>query len=344
MTTLRHVTDADPGIRRRPRGKGFAYVDPARRPIRDAGTLDRIRSIVIPPAWKDVWICPVDNGHIQATGRDARGRKQYRYHPAWTAARDEAKYDRTIAFGEALPRLRRKVEVDLHEPPLSRLRILATVVRLMERTLIRVGNEEYARTNHSYGLTTLKNRHVRIRGSKLEFKFRAKSGVLQQIELDDPGLARSVKRLQELPGQTLFQYVDSTGTSQKIDSSDVNDYLRAIAGTAFTAKDFRTWFGTVLAAMALRDIAAAQPSEVSQTARQRHIVAAIDEVKSVLGNTRAVCRRCYVHPAVLEAFLEGETIPAAVGGDRRASYRTAAERATLALVRRRRVGKVKKAA
>jgi DNA topoisomerase I len=286
------------------------------------------------------------NGHIQATGRDARRRKQYRYHIAWTAARGEAKYDRMIAFGEALPRLRRQIHRDLREPPLSQTRVLGTVVQLMERTLIRVGNTEYARTNHSYGLTTLRNRHLQIRGSTLAFKFRAKSGVLQEIELDDPMLARSVKRIQELPGQTLFQYVDAAGETQRIDSSDVNGYLQAIAGIDFTAKDFRTWFGTVLAATALREIAAAHPEDDSPAARNTHIVSAIDQVKSALGNTRAVCRRCYVHPAIMDAFLEGETIPATTlaGGNRRGSYRTAAERATLALLRRRRNGKIKKAA
>jgi len=331
--TLRHVSDSQPGITRRRAGGGFTYLHPDGRRVRDAATLDRIRAIVIPPAWEHVWICPSPDGHIQAIGRDARGRKQYRYHAGWIAAQDEAKYDRMVSFGEVLPRLRRRVERDLKAPPLSRERVLATVVRLLERTLIRIGNDEYARANGSYGLTTLQNRHVRIRGSRLEFKFRAKSGILQQIELDDPKLAASVKKLQELPGQTLFQYVDATGAPQKIDSADVNEYLREIAGSDFTAKDFRTWFGTVLAAMALHDIAAANPDADSQTACKRHITAAIDQVKDALGNTRAVCRKCYVHPAVIDAYLDGVTIQTT--SIARGSGLAPAERAVLALLRRR---------
>ena len=334
MPALRHVSDRDPGITRRRAGVGFVYLRPDGRRVRDAATLDRVRAIVIPPAWQDVWICPSEDGHIQATGRDARRRKQYRYHARWIAAQDEAKYDRMIGFADALPRLRRRLDRDLKAPPLSRPRVLATVVRLLERTLIRIGNDEYARANGSYGLTTLQNRHVRVRGSRLEFRFRAKSGILQQIELDDPTLAKSVRKLQELPGQTVFQYVDSAGHTQKIDSADVNEYVGEIAGTDFTAKDFRTWFGTVLAAMALREIAASRTDEDCRTARTRHVVAAIDQVKDALGNTRAVCRKCYVHPAVIDAYLEGETIRG-VTGPSPASGLTPDERAVLALLRRR---------
>ena len=308
MHTLRHVTDQEPGITRRRTGAGFTYVHADGRPVRDAATRDRIRAIVIPPAWRDVWICPTAGGHIQATGRDARGRKQYRYHPQWIAARDEAKYDHMLDFAEALPRIRRRVEHDIHAPARSRPRVLATVVRLLERTLIRIGNDEYARANGSYGLTTLHNHHVRVRGSHLAFKFRAKSGILQHVDLNDPLLAGTVKTLQELPGQLLFQYVDASGATQRIDSADVNEYLRDIAGRDFTAKDVRTWFGTVLAAMALSRIGGAHRDEGSRTSRKRHVAAAIDQVKDALGNTRAVCRKCYVHPAVIDAYLEGHPV------------------------------------
>jgi DNA topoisomerase I len=329
---VRYVNDGEPGISRRRHGAGFAYVHPDGRRVRDAATLDRIRAIVIPPAWTDVWICSSADGHIQATGRDARRRKQYRYHPAWVASRDQAKYERMIEFANALPRLRRQIDKHLTAPALSRTRVLATVVRLLERTLIRVGNEEYARANRSYGLTTLQNRHVRVRGSHLEFTFRAKSGVAQQIELDDPRLAKIVRRLQELPGQKLFQYVDADGTIQKIGSSDVNEYLKQIAGTDFTAKDFRTWFGTVLAGMALQEIAAAHPDEKSEAARKRHVIAAIDQVKDALGNTRAVCRKCYIHPAIMNGYLQGQCIRL-TGRDRPGAQRPAVERAVLKFLR-----------
>jgi DNA topoisomerase-1 len=298
------VTDDGPGITRVKVGKGVGYRDPKGRRIRDAATLARIRSLVIPPAWTDVWICPSPHGHIQVTGRDAKGRKQYRYHPRWTAVRDEAKYDRLEAFGRALPELRRRTRRDLLAPPLSRRRVLASVLSLLETTCIRVGNDEYARTNGSYGLTTLQDRHVEIRGPRLRFRFRAKSGVLQTIDLHDARLARIVKTCQDLPGQTLFQYVDDRGRQARLGSSDVNAYVRDVTGHGFTAKDFRTWAGTVDAACALADVVPAD----SVTARKRQLVAAIDTVASRLGNTRAVCRRCYIHPAVLQTFLEGEPI------------------------------------
>jgi DNA topoisomerase-1 len=298
------VTDDDPGIRRVKIGKGVGYRDPKGRPIRDAATLARIRALVIPPAWTDVWICPSPHGHIQVTGRDAKGRKQYRYHPRWTAVRDEAKYDRLEKFGRALPELRRRTRRDLLAPALSRRRVLASVLTLLETTCIRVGNDEYARTNGSYGLTTLQDRHVEIRGPRLRFRFRAKSGVLQTVDLHDARLARIVKKCQDLPGQTLFQYVDDKGRRMKLGSGDVNAYVRDVTGHGFTAKDFRTWAGTVDAACALADVVPAD----SATARKRQVVAAIDAVASRLGNTRAVCRRCYIHPAVLQTFLDGETI------------------------------------
>jgi DNA topoisomerase-1 len=338
MTTLRHVTDEGPGIRRRRAGARFTYVAPTGRVIRDAATLDRINALAIPPAWTDVWICPSADGHIQATGRDARGRKQYRYHAAWNAARDEVKYEHLIEFGAALPRIRRRVSADMKRPPLSRERVLATVVRLLEKTLIRIGNDEYARTNHSYGLTTLRNHHVKVRGRRMAFDFRAKSGVLQHVDLEDRQLARTVKQCQELPGQTLFEYVDADGTTQRVESADVNAYLREIAGRDFTAKDFRTWAGTLLAACALCEVTRAAAPE-SRSGRNRHVVAAIDRVARALGNTRSVCRKCYVHPAVLELYLEGgATLPVPPAPEdavasRRLVGHPQAERALLAFLR-----------
>jgi DNA topoisomerase-1 len=304
-------------------------LDPRGRPVRDPATLARIRALAIPPAWRDVWISPHASGHIQATGRDARGRKQYRYHAKWTAARDEDKYHRVLDFAHALPAIRRRTQRDMLSGQLSRARVLATVVRLLESTLIRVGNDEYARTNGSFGLTTLQDRHARVRGRSVTFRFRAKSGVFQTVDLDDPVLARSVKLCQDLPGQTLFQYLDENGRRRRLTSNDVNLYLREIAGEEFTAKDFRTWVGTVLAAKQLRRVAPAG----STTARTRQIVAAVDEVAKRLRNTRAVCRRCYVHPGVVDAFHAG-TIVAANGTGPRPRGLTADEAAVLALLTR----------
>jgi DNA topoisomerase I len=295
---LRYVSDEAPGITRRRAGTGFLYLSPRGRVIRDARTLGRIRSLVIPPAWTGVWICP------DPTGRDARRRKQYRYHPRWTAVRDATKYARLEVFGRALPALRRRVARDLRQPPLSRERVLATVVSLLEKTLIRVGNDEYARANGSFGLTTLKNRHVRVRGARVRFTFRAKSGVLQTVELEDASLATSVKRCQDLPGQELFQYLDGDGAPQSVGSADVNAYLRAATGEDFTAKDFRTWAGTVMAAHSL----GSQPIDAAATARKRQVTAVIAEVADRLGNTPAVCRRCYVHPGVVGAYLNGVSV------------------------------------
>jgi DNA topoisomerase-1 len=343
---LRYVTDDGPGIVRVRSGSGFSYRTARGRRVVDRRTLARIRALAIPPAWRHVWICPSPNGHVQATGRDARGRKQYRYHPRWTATRDEAKYGRLIAFGRALPAIRRRARRDRSARPLSRARVLATVLTLLETTCIRVGNEEYARTNGSYGLTTLQDRHVTVRGAAMRFRFRAKSGVFQTIDLEDRALAETVRRCQELPGQTLFQYLDESGHRASVGSADVNAYLREITGAEFSAKDFRTWAGTVMAARALRDIGAegggaegGDERAPSERARQRDIVAAIDRVAERLGNTRAVSRRCYVHPGVLDAYLDGRTIAAADArnGDRRPgpSRLTAEERAVLALLRRR---------
>ncbi len=301
---LRYVNDDHPGIRRIRKGKQFRYLGPDGKPVRDAETLQRIRALAIPPAWTAVWICPLANGHLQATGYDARGRKQYRYHPRWRAVRDETKYYRMIAFAQALPAIRARVEKDLAQPGLPRTKVLATVVRLLETTLIRVGNEEYARSNGSFGLTTLRNRHVTVEGPSLQFTFRGKSGIRHSIRVDDRRLARIVQRCQDLPGQELFQYLDGDGTTYDIDSADVNAYIQEIAGQEFTAKDFRTWAGTVLAARALQEFA----SFDSQAQAKRNIVAAIEAVSKRLGNTKAVCRKCYVHPAVINSYLDGSLL------------------------------------
>jgi DNA topoisomerase-1 len=298
---LVYVTDEVPGIRRVAHGSGFVYRRPDGRPIRDDAELARIRSLAVPPAWNDVWICPQANGHLQATGRDVRGRKQHRYHPRWTAVRDEAKYSRMLAFAEALPGLRRRTEADLAAPGLPRRKVVAAVVQLLEKTLIRIGNDEYARHNRSFGLTTIEDRHAKIAGPAIRFRFRGKSGKSHDVALTDPRLARIVKRCQELPGSQLFQYVDETGQVRDISSSDVNAYLRAAMGRTFTAKDFRTWAGSVLAARALEDIGRA----TDRGPGERQVVQAVDAVSQVLGNTRAVCRKCYVHPAVIDAYMDG---------------------------------------
>jgi DNA topoisomerase-1 len=304
LAHLRYVTDTGPGLTRRRNGSGFSYWTTEGHRLRDKADLARIRALVIPPAWTDVWICPIANGHIQATGRDARRRKQYRYHARWREVRDDVKYGRLLAFGAALPAIRRRTAKDLAHTTLTRAKVLATIVQLLEKTLIRVGNEEYARDNKSFGLTTMKDRHAEVKGSTVIFEFRAKSGVQQVIDLRDARLARVVKRCQDLPGQTLFQYVDEAGQRQSVDSSDVNDYLREITGQDFTAKDFRTWAGTVLAACALNALAA----YASDTQAKKNIVEAVAQVAKKLGNTRAVCRKSYIHPAVLDAYMDGSTI------------------------------------
>jgi DNA topoisomerase-1 len=298
---LRYVSDNQPGIRRLRAGRGFRYLDPADKPVRDKATLTRIRSLAIPPAWTDVWICPLPNGHMQATGRDDAGRKQYRYHPSWREVRDEAKYDRLVDFGRALPAIRTRVSEDIGRRDLTQERVVAAVVRLLEQTLIRVGNEEYARANRSFGLTTLRDRHVEVDGATLHFRFRGKGGKEYEVDLHDPRVARVVRRSRDIPGQVLFQYLDEAGERHQIGSADVNDYLRQIAGEEFTAKDFRTWAGTLMACQAL--LACEPPS--SQTEAERMVVSAVDEVAAQLGNTRAICRRCYIHPAVIDAFLDG---------------------------------------
>ncbi len=303
---LRYADDRRTGITRRRAGKGFRYLDPEGRPIRDEETLARIKSLAIPPAWSDVWISPSPLGHIQATGRDDKGRKQYRYHPRWRTVRDISKYGRMITFGKKLPRIRKRTQRDLALPGLPRRKVLAAVVRLLEVSLIRVGNDEYARNNHSFGLTTMRDRHAEVNGSKVQFKFRGKSGVTHAVELEDRRLARVVARCQELPGQELFQYVNDEGVIQDIDSADVNDYLREIAGEEFTAKDFRTWAGTMLAALALQEFETFD----SQTQAKKNVVSAIERVAERLGNTPSVCRKCYVHPVILDAYLDGSMIDA----------------------------------
>jgi DNA topoisomerase-1 len=301
---LRYVNDNKPGIRRERTDEGFRYFDAKGEPVDEETTLKRIKSLAIPPAWTEVWICPQANGHLQATGRDARGRKQYRYHPKWREVRDEVKYERMIKFGQALPAIRREVDRALDLPGLPREKVLATIVYLLETTMIRVGNEEYARTNKSFGLTTLRRRHVKIDGSDVEFRFRGKSGVYHKVRVHDRRLARIIRRSRDLPGQELFEYVDDDGETRTVDSTDVNDYLRQITGEDYTAKDFRTWSGTVLAAMALQEF------EKFDSAAQakKNVVRAIESVAERLGNTPSVCRKCYVHPAVLDAYLEGATL------------------------------------
>ena len=293
---LRYVYDTRPGIRRRRYGKGFRYIGVDGAIVRDAEVLRRIRSLAIPPAWTDVWICNAANGHLQATGRDAKGRKQSRYHPKWREVRDEAKYERMMLFGQALPKIRNTVERDLALPGLPREKVLATVVRLLETTYIRVGNEEYARTNHSYGLTTMRNRHVTVSGARVSFSFEGKSGVKHSIDVNDRKLARIVKRCYDIPGYELFQYLDAEGNPHSIDAADVNEYLRKVSDQLFTVKDFRTWAGTVLASVVLKEFSAS----ASQSEAKKNVVQAIKRVAAELGNTPAVCRKCYVHPAVLE--------------------------------------------
>jgi DNA topoisomerase-1 len=333
---LRYVRDTMPGIRRLRAGRGFRYVNSGGHRVRDAPTLRRIRALAIPPAWTDVWICPLAGGHLQAVGRDDRRRKQYRYHPRWRAARDKTKYDHLITFGQALPAIRAGVERDLQLPGLPRRKVLAATVRLLEATLIRVGNEEYARQNHSFGLTTFRDRHAEIDGSTIRFQFRGKSGLKHTVELRDRRLARIVRRCQDVPGQDLFQYLDDQGQGHPIGSADVNEYLREISGHDFTAKDFRTWAGTVLAARALRELAAFE----TKTQARRNIVRAIASVARRLGNTKAVCRKNYVHPAVFDAYLDGslaQTLTRRAGKELRESLQNLPpeEAAVLALLHQR---------
>jgi DNA topoisomerase-1 len=331
---LRYVCNKDRGIRREMGTLGFRYIGPDGKVVRKAATLKRIRALVIPPAWTEVWICPDPRGHLQATGRDARRRKQYRYHPRWRESRDETKFYRMRAFAAALPAIRAKTAADLSKAGLSRARVLASVVRLLERTLIRVGNDDYARDNRSFGLTTLRDTHVDIKGSTMRFQFRGKSGKHHEVGLDDRRLARIVRQCRDLPGQELFQYLDAAGRRHDVSSTDVNAYLKEVSGEDFTAKDFRTWSATVLACTSL---SAFEPVS-SRAQAKKNIVTAIEAVAGVLGNTRSVCRKSYIHPAVLHAYESGlmsrtySKRPAAKG-KRSGGLRTE-EVMTLALLRR----------
>ena len=301
---LRYANANAPGFTRKRRGKGFVYVDARGRQIRDAKTLARIRALVLPPAWTRVWISTDPRAHLQATGYDAAGRKQYRYHGNWRSERSSTKYYRMLSFAEVLPGIRRRTRRDMMGPACCRPRVLATVVELLGRTFIRIGNEEYTRKHKSHGLTTLKDRHVKVRGTRLHFAFRGKSGVFQSIEIDEPRLAKAVREVQDLPGQSLFQYRDDHRRIRNLSSTDVNSYLREVTGADFTAKDFRTWAGTLAAAQALDKIEFPE----TKTASNRAIVKAIDCVAEALGNTRAVCRGSYIHPAVIDSFRDKVTL------------------------------------
>jgi len=340
---LRYVADTRPGIRREMGTLGFKYIGVNGRVIRNKAEITRINKLAIPPAWTGVWICPDPRGHIQATGRDAKGRKQYRYHPEWRICRDETKYDRMIAFADALPKIRRRTNADLAKPGLSRERVLATVVQLLEKSLIRVGNDEYAKKNRSFGLTTMRNKHVEVKGSTVKFEFKGKSGVRHSVDVNDKRLARVVRACQELPGQELFEYFDEDGTRCDVDSGDVNAYLKDITGRDFTAKDFRTWAGTVLACTALQEF---DPYE-SQAQAKKNVVQAIEAVAGVLGNTRAVCRKSYIHPAILDSYMDGtmlETLSRKAGAAvrKRLGKLRPDEHAALAILQKRLAGEAKK--
>jgi DNA topoisomerase-1 len=298
---LIYVSDEEPGIRRRKSGKGFTYVLPGGSKVEDKATLERIRTLAIPPAYTDVWICPKANGHIQATGRDAKGRKQYRYHPAFREVRESTKYEHMLDFAQALPGIRARIQEDMGRRGLPREKVLATVVHLLETTLIRVGNSDYAKQNKSYGLTTLRDPHVQVNGSDLRFQFKGKSGKSWRLQVKDRRVAKIVKACQDLPGQHLFQYLNEEGEQQFVTSADVNAYLKEITGRDITAKDFRTWAGTVLAAMALREFETFD----SEAKAKKNVRAAIERVASQLGNTPTICRKCYIHPEVLSCYLEG---------------------------------------
>lgn len=338
---LRYVTDARPGFLRRQAGRGFVFIGLDAKPIRDEEQLRRIKALAIPPAWTDVWICPSPNGHLQATGRDSKHRKQYRYHRRWHQVRDETKYDRLISFGDSLPAIRKRVRRDLALTGLPRARVLATVVRLLEKALIRVGNECYARDNGSFGLTTLRNRHVSIKGSKLRFQFKGKSGRKHIVDLSDRRLAKIVKSCQDLPGYELFQYEDESGEYHTIESADVNEYLREISASDFSAKDFRTWAGTVIAAIALKEVGAANSDQEAKN----NIATAVNRAAEQLGNTPAVCRKCYVHPEIIDAYLDGslEALTASKAS-RKSPMLTSDEAAVLTLLKRIAKAERKKAA
>jgi DNA topoisomerase I len=334
LAGLRYSSDDRPGITRRRSGRGFSYHHASGRPVRDGRTLARIRALAIPPAWADVWICPEPNGHVQATGRDARGRKQYRYHARWRSRRNDAKFDRIVAFARLLPRIRRRCDRDLARRSLSREKVLAAVVRLLELTLIRVGNDEYARLNRSFGLTTLQGRHVTVEGSTIRFQFRGKSGRRHEVGLRDRRLANLIRRCEELPGQELFQYVDQEGATHDVRSDDVNAYLREASGADITTRDFRIWSGTVLAYRALTELE--PPANVQEA--KRNVLAAIRASADSLGNTVAVARNSYVHPAVVDGYLAGDLPPIrrrqvdVAAGATSASLDPAAESALLRLL------------
>ena len=301
---LRYVSDARPGIRRKKVGTGFSYARAdGSKPI-EKDVLKRIKTLAIPPAWTEVWICPLTDGHVQATGRDAKGRKQYRYHPRFREVRESTKYEHVVAFAAALPAIREKVQEHMALRGLPREKVLATVVHLLETTLIRVGNDDYAKQNNSYGLTTLKNRHVSVNGNEVRFRFTGKSGKQWSLRIRDRRIAKIIKACQELPGQELLQYVDEAGSCQDVTSGDVNDYLKEITGKDITAKDFRTWAGTVLAAMALNEL----ESFDSAAQAKRHLRTAIEKVAGKLGNTPTICRKCYVHPEVLNSYMDGKLV------------------------------------
>jgi DNA topoisomerase I len=304
---LRYISDRGKGIRRRPADHGFEFLAPDGSKITDADELARIRKLAIPPAYQDVWICPHANGHLQATGRDARGRKQYRYHPKWREVRDEAKYGKMLVFGRVLPEIRHQVERDLGKRGLPREKVLAAIVRLLESTLIRVGNEEYAKTNKSFGLTTMRARHVRVEGAgRIRFDFRGKSGTEHHIDLRNRKLAQVVRRCQDLPGQELFQYLDEDGETHGVGSDEVNEYLQAITKEPITAKDFRTWAATNLAALALQRLEHFD----TQAKAKKNVLHAIEAVAKMLGNTPAICRKCYIHPAIFDGYLDGRLLDA----------------------------------
>jgi DNA topoisomerase I len=328
---LRYCCDGGRGYRRMRTGKSFRYVGPTGRVVTDDKVLKRIRQLAIPPAWTDVWIACDPHAHLQATGRDARGRKQYRYHPKWNEVRHQTKYDRMVPFARALPDLRRRVTADLRESTLSKTKVLAAVVELLGKTFIRIGNTEYARTNKSFGLTTLKDGHVKVRGAEVRFEFRGKSGIRQSIAFCDAKLAKIVKKCQDLPGQELFQYIDDQGRRRAITSADVNAYLKEATGAEFTAKDFRTWAGTLLAAVTLRDA----PVETNARKAKGVVVRAVEAVAAHLGNTPTVCRTCYIHPYVLESFADGTLAEKLAGGKRRVRGLSADENAVLNLLENR---------
>jgi DNA topoisomerase I len=332
---LRYTVDTAPGIQRVRQGSGFRYIGPDGKVVRSSADLERIRSLVIPPAWTQVWISTDPRGHLQATGRDARGRKQYRYHPRWREVRDETKYHRMIAFAQALATIRRRTTRDLAGPRLSKEKVLAAVVQLLEKTLIRVGNDEYAKQNRSFGLTTMRDGHVEVNGGRVRFAFRGKSGVEHEIDLTDRRLARIVKACRDIPGYDLFQYYDENGERQAIGSADVNAYLQEITGKDFTSKDFRTWAGTVLAAQLLRDFEQFE----SDAQAKRNIVQAVESVAKRLGNTKAVCRKCYIHPAIFDSYLDGSMLKTVAQRARKAARKiedlSEGEAAVLGLLERR---------